>query len=289
MKNIIVFYLLCFVLNFPLYAQNACTNEEVGVSISKVVWNATTADLTPILGEPFDGKISTKNFHIAYLDFVFSTDFQQNGDKFSFDLSVIRSNKPVVLLFESEIFPNTENATGSFVINPILDTDMLITGFQVTRSSFGTDGVATSAGLMLRESQFGSLCIDISLENQLNTELDGTTCQLPDEVVRKCRKITLNPINILSQVGRRKAQSSNNDVNIYPIPAQDNVFINVQDLEINSIQIIDIQGKIQHHKSSIKYETDCIQINTAQLKNGIYWLSIETSDKLIFRKIVIQR
>jgi len=292
MKNICIFCLLCFVLNFPLLAQDTCTDEGVEVSISQVVWDASAADLNPLLDIPFYGEVPTESFHIVHLDFAISADFELNGYEFIFDLSVTRSDKPVVLLFPSELLiDETTTGLGLFFVIPLLDNDMIITGFQLQRADFTTlGGVATSAGLMVRQSALGALCIDISLENRLSMSLDDTTCQLPDEVVRPCRRRTLNPINLFPIfIGWRIAQSPQSEVNIYPIPAQDNVFVDVYNSEINNLQIIDIQGKTQEHQASIRYGTDQIQINTARLENGIYWLKMETSDGVICRKIVVQR
>jgi len=274
-----------------LYAQDACTDEGIEVSITDVTWNATATDLEDIMDTSFYGEMPIGAFHVVQLDFVPSADFQQDGYTFDFDLSILKSNKPVVLLFPTEIGYGVVMDTPPFVVNPLFDADMLITGFHIWRLDASTmGGVATSAGLMVRESAFGSLCVDISLENRLSILLDNTACQLPDEVVHECRSRTLTPINIFSiQIGRREVQSPQNQFNIYPIPSQNNVFIDVNSLDINNIQIIDIQGKIRQHQASIRYGTDRIQINTAQLESGVYWLKMETSEGVICRKIVIQR
>jgi len=184
MRNIYIFHLLCFVLSFPLYAQDACVDEGVEVSIADITWNTTSTDLDDMMDTTFD-----------------------------FDLSILKSNKPVVLLFPTEIGYGVAADTPSFMVNPLFDIDMMITGFHIWRLDVATmGGVATSAGLMVRESVFGSLCID-----------------LPDEVVRECRSRILTPINIFPiQIGWRKAQSPQNQFNIYPIPSQNNVFIDVQ-------------------------------------------------------------
>ncbi len=291
MKAICVFCLLCFVLNFHLFAQDTCTDEGVKVSISEIVWDATAADLPSTEEVPFYGDVPTESFHIVYLEYEFSPDFVLDGYQFSFDLSVIRSNKPVVLLFQPEIPIGDLSETGLFIVNPILDADILITGFHIERLDVSTmGGVATSAGLMVRESVLGSFCVDISIENQLSASLDGTTCQLPDEIVRKCRTRTLNPINTISmQIGRREAQNPHHEVDIYPIPTQNNVFIDVNDSEIKNVQIIDIQGKTRQHQTSIRYSPDRIQVNTTQLESGMYWLQLETDKGVICRKIIIQK
>jgi len=273
-----------------LYAQDACTDEGIEVSIADITWNATATDLDDMMDMPFYGEMPTGTFHVVQLNFVPSANFQDYGYTFDFDLSIIKSNKPVVLLFPTEIGDPFIMNTPPFAVMPLFD-DMIITGFHIWRLDATTmGGVATSAGLMVRESVFGSLCIDISLENRLSTSLDNTTCQLPDEVVRECRSRILTPINIFPiQIGWRKAQSPQNQFNIYPIPSQNNVFIDVNDLEINNIQVIDIQGKMQQYQISIRYRADRIQINTAQLESGVYWLKMETSEGVICRKIIVQR
>lgn len=291
MKNICVFHLLCFVFSFPLYAQDTCTDAEIEVNIADIIWNATATDLDDGIDTPFYGELPTGTFHVVQLDFVPSPNFQEYGYTFDFDLSIIKSNKPVVLLFDSEIGNSLVMNTPPFVVVPLLDADMVITGFHIWRLDTSTmGGVATSAGLMLRESSLASPCIDISLENRGGVLQDGTSCNLEDELLRECRVRNIIPSNILQlSIGKKEAQSSPIDVNIYPIPSKNNVFIDVYDLEINKVQIIDMQGKTQDHRASIRYGTDRIQINNAQLEVGIYWLKMETPEGVVCRKIVIQR
>lgn len=74
---------------------------------------------------------------------------------------------------------------------------------------------------------------------------------------------------------------SNSDIEIYPIPANDKLFIDTDEL-IELIELRDISGQY------IK-ELECTNntINTSQLNRGTYLLSIKLNGKFIVKKLII--
>jgi hypothetical protein len=75
---------------------------------------------------------------------------------------------------------------------------------------------------------------------------------------------------------------------IYPNPA--NNFINIKgNFEINAdISIIDVQGRAVYNKNytGLQIESE-IKINTNNLKKGVYFVRIKSSNALVTKKIIV--
>ena len=76
----------------------------------------------------------------------------------------------------------------------------------------------------------------------------------------------------------------NKDITIYPIPANDFLTINSSNL-INKIEIIDISGKVILSQNT---NSENVRLNTQNLTNGVYFIKIQTTDKIITEKIIIE-
>ena len=75
----------------------------------------------------------------------------------------------------------------------------------------------------------------------------------------------------------------NNKINIYPNPANEQLFITFKNLEIRIIQILDISGRVLYTSNSNM--EDIKSINIDFLNSGIYFLNIQSQDKYIFKFI----
>jgi hypothetical protein len=80
------------------------------------------------------------------------------------------------------------------------------------------------------------------------------------------------------------AQSGN--LELYPNPAQQTIYIKNNQQVIQSLQIIDMMGKTIHAANVNAHET---AVNTSQYSSGSYWVSIQQADgKVLQKQFIIQ-
>jgi len=77
------------------------------------------------------------------------------------------------------------------------------------------------------------------------------------------------------------------DINMYPNPASENVFIEFQKMsEINKLSIIDMSGKIV--ESIFPEANKSLEINLTNYQKGIYLIKIFSNNITIIRKLVVK-
>ena len=92
-------------------------------------------------------------------------------------------------------------------------------------------------------------------------------------------------MSIIAQWGMNVNENSHNsDVNIYPNPADDKVYIETQAQTVN-IEIYDIYGRVQNLRIS-ESQNLRISIDVANLKSGIYFIKINTNEGNIVKRII---
>ena len=74
-----------------------------------------------------------------------------------------------------------------------------------------------------------------------------------------------------------------NEFQIYPNPVTNKLTLKTEN-KIEKVSIIDITGKIIKEISN--FTSNSIEINTSELNQGIYYLSIYTGEEVILRKFV---
>jgi hypothetical protein len=75
-----------------------------------------------------------------------------------------------------------------------------------------------------------------------------------------------------------------NQINIFPNPAKDIIYIdNIDNLEISAISIVNIQGQI------IRQFEPTTQLNISNIENGIYFIKLSSSKGNIIKKILINQ
>jgi hypothetical protein len=72
------------------------------------------------------------------------------------------------------------------------------------------------------------------------------------------------------------------DINIYPNPAKDKVFILTSEENISQVELFDIQG----HKFQTTFEND--YINLKAISSGVYLLRIITENGIFHSKLIVQ-
>lgn len=81
-------------------------------------------------------------------------------------------------------------------------------------------------------------------------------------------------------------QSRKVDINIYPVPMTNYVFIEGNS-PINSVRILNLQGQTIMKEDDIHSKT--VRINTIDQPPGVYTMEIETDKKTFLKKIIIYR
>lgn len=77
------------------------------------------------------------------------------------------------------------------------------------------------------------------------------------------------------------------EVQIYPNPASDQMTVEVTDVRVQTIELLDYQGRIVRQQNNIG-ENSVIQLNLSNVSNGLYLLQLTTEEGLVTRKIVKQ-
>lgn len=95
--------------------------------------------------------------------------------------------------------------------------------------------------------------------------------------------IFIDDINIFDAALSIESNEDETKTNIYPNPTSDNFFINANTTDKLELNLYDLSGK---NVLSTKV-ADRSNINTSALSDGIYSLSIKTSDRIINKKLVI--
>ena len=76
-----------------------------------------------------------------------------------------------------------------------------------------------------------------------------------------------------------------NEITIYPNPADESLYISHKTIDVLSIKILDLAGRILSNHSNNRNN----MINTSNLDNGVYLVEITSEKKKSVKKIVIQR
>ena len=76
-----------------------------------------------------------------------------------------------------------------------------------------------------------------------------------------------------------------NEITIYPNPADESLYISHKTIDALSIKILDLAGRILSNLSTNRNN----MINTSNLDNGVYLVEITSEKKKSVKKIVIQR
>lgn len=85
------------------------------------------------------------------------------------------------------------------------------------------------------------------------------------------------------------AEQNTNTLNLYPNPANTNVYISFEQFTtINKIMISDIKGREIKQKAFHNQDYKTLSVNVEDLKTGMYIISVQTGDKLLSSRVMIQ-
>jgi hypothetical protein len=124
----------------------------------------------------------------------------------------------------------------------------------------------------------GSCDGDVFLEPLCYTDNAFGTKQFGE---KSCDYYTRNSVSITNQ------KFTDRKFKVYPNPVNDFLHIEIKDFEKVEIRLTDIYGRTISHLTKEAIDLK-IQLNTAELKNGIYFLQVFSKETLISTKKVIK-
>ncbi len=145
----------------------------------------------------------------------------------------------------------------SFELEPGYDTLWIYDGADTNALLIGGYSGTTSPGIV----EASGNALTLKFYSDTLTVKHGWTAEW------RCTPVSVDVIN-------------ETDINVYPNPASDIIYINSTGLP--EVQIISINGKLIN-------TFNASEINISGLKNGIYFLKIITDDKIFVKKIIINR
>ena len=106
-------------------------------------------------------------------------------------------------------------------------------------------------------------------------------------------KLVLNAINAISAPLSVKAMKSSNNVSVYPNPAVNNATVSIDASASNNaeIKVVDVVGKVvlALNEVSLTKGNNRIDLNTANLNSGVYFVQVSVNDKVSISQLVIQK
>jgi len=281
--NFTLFSLLFILLSFSLYGQGRntsptlvdCSNANADLIIKDVTWDASPLDLerfyrhhdTPY-DSPFGDDSTPSSFHMVELDYTFYDTPTNVSFRYVFDLDIGPKSKPIVFVYGG---PN-------FRFTPLADSNGYLARVEVWSISNGT-GVASVVGVMGRYADGLGMNHDcIEIDAYITGYFDDIICGLGATRYNSCDIFENREVQNIGTV-----QSPD----IYPNPAKDNLFVAKNGIDIQKVELLTLQGQIQH-QVSIRYGVDRIQVNTSNLQSGVYLLKLDTDNGAIVEKIIVQ-
>jgi len=104
------------------------------------------------------------------------------------------------------------------------------------------------------------------------------------EVIENTQLISAN-INGFLEIDNLEHKES---IKVYPNPANDNVFIDFNNLEVEKLDVYNILGETIYSISIIENKNN-LKLNVNQWKNGVYIIKYTTQGKLMTKKINIKK
>ena len=94
----------------------------------------------------------------------------------------------------------------------------------------------------------------------------------------------IDNFNSSAPVGIQKQYASNNEINLFPNPASNILYLTVQDVKVNELTITDFSGKIIR---TYQYSNQALyDINVSDLEKGFYLVNVYTNEGIITKKFV---
>ncbi len=165
-----------------------------------------------------------------------------------------------------------------------IDLSSFVGGFLYVRFRFGSDGLVGGNGWYID---------DINVLEAVYITNEACTSAGDEPELNACDQATTlitEPIDVMP--GLNNDQVLANGIQVYPNPSHDQLFVSpstqLQNQALNSrIQLMDIQGR-QVFSTQQESWTNTITINTADLPQGMYLLTIDVNGTLSQQKVMVQ-
>ena len=79
------------------------------------------------------------------------------------------------------------------------------------------------------------------------------------------------------------------DINLYPIPVDNQLYVSINDLEILEISVWDVFGRMVKLVDVEGEVVPLLNISTAELSYGTYFLRVETKNSYINKRFIVAR
>jgi len=263
----------------------AGTNNKV-LSDSNYIYNNTIyvdADITP------DISIVGKNTFV-YNNIFYAKDNARIGEQVTVQIAEGYELKMSNNLY----FGNVNSTFSNYDLNPVFGDPVFMKPGESNAEAYrlGLDSKAFDKGLTFSEPQFPMAGKGIFKDIKLYPDLDffGNSVSV-SYTIPHIGAYNGNPVD---NVGIKDLKMIDpGSVNIYPNPVKADIFICFEGILQGSstIYLSDIQGKIiQTQTVLVQRGTNSISLKIdSQLRNGIYFLSIEEDGFFITKRIVILR
>ncbi len=151
---------------------------------------------------------------------------------------------------------------------------------------------------LLQSSSSSGLPVSLQLTAG-DASLNGDTITINAERVRVtikasqagdeeyCRAVDKLQVFNLSKPTGAEASNANPEIQMYPNPAKDVLYISNFELQISEITISDMLGKVVYQINQTN--TESLILDLGQLQNGMYFIKCKTGDGIIPKKIIIKK
>ena len=249
-------------INYNLTHEVGKTNADgipIYVELPNELNASETIELSIFLG---DEEMTLEDFHGIAFTLEFPNEYVEEGSV-SFD-------------FDSELLGNeNENIIG---LDKVFHSDgrVDIGIAKIDMQSVNGHGQIATMSLVMIDDIIGkedsNLPFTITITNITALNSAGATIEVADTTIESEINTGLNE-NVLE-----------NTISIYPNPTTDYLYIDSENQLIESVEIFNIQGqKIQVENNQTQ------KIDVQQLPNGTYFLSIQTQEGVLLKKVQIMR
>jgi len=210
----------------------------------------------------------------------------QLNEDFKFDASLYLSYhryKPIYF-----VYPIVEGLSVSRIDNYTIKFHK--TPVNATNKSNGGGGVITAVGVKgrsrtggkvipgfgggLPNSSSGSYCMDLKIKNGIT---NGCAASQPVSST-KCAMVAAHA----------KVENHDISINSYPNPVRNHLFVEVEGLDVQAINLLNLQGQSLNHQVDVSHGESISQINTSKLETGLYILQVETDAGSSIKKVYVQ-
>jgi hypothetical protein len=81
----------------------------------------------------------------------------------------------------------------------------------------------------------------------------------------------------------------NQQIDIYPNPAQNSLQIMVNNEQIKELSLFDVMGNVVIKNEELKMQNSAAQIDVSSLQNGVYFIQVKTTAGVLSKKVIVQR